>query len=299
MDKIIDFSNCEIQRYNYSGKSQKMLVKYDNDVYMLKFEEHPRQKANLSYTNSWASEYIACHFIETLDIPVQQTLLGMYNDYKVVACKDFTGGTLFLQEFSNSSTPSSNTTRDSLILDDVLETIEKQNIVDPAIVKERFWEQFVIDAYIGNYDRHNSNWGFLVDRNSNQASLAPIYDCGGSLYPFYSDNDLSNLLNSPSDLEPKIKNEPSSVYKHNGQKINYTSYLLNSNNPDLQRAIKKIVPNFNIQKINKIIDNTPMISNVRKEFYKKTFQLKHELILLKAYKKIQKTEKRLSKGSSR
>lgn len=91
MDNFIDFSDCNVLSYNYGGKSRKAVVKYKDDLYILKFEEHPRKKAALlHYTNSWLSEYIGCHFIETLGIPVQETVLGTCNGYNVVACKDFT-----------------------------------------------------------------------------------------------------------------------------------------------------------------------------------------------------------------
>lgn len=303
MDNFIDFSDCNVLSYNYGGKSRKAIVKYKEDLYILKFEEHPRKKAALlPYTNSWLSEYVGCHFIETLDIPVQETVLGTCNGYNVVACKDFTYDinkpSLYLHEFSNVDSTTVEIKRNSLEIDNILSTIEFQKGIDPAIVKERFWEQFVIDGYIGNYDRHNSNWGFLIDKMSNEVSLAPIYDCGAGLYPLLSDEEVHSFLSNPKTLAPIVKNEPSSVYRDNGVKLNYYNYLTSTKNPDLINAVKKIVPKFNQESINSIIDSIPVISNTRKEFYKTIFEKKHELILLPAYRKILKQEKKLSKGRS-
>ena len=42
---------------------------------------------------------------------------------------------------------------------------------------------FVKYALIGNTDRHNGNWGFLLDLESGKVKFAPIYDCGSCLNP--------------------------------------------------------------------------------------------------------------------
>ena len=34
--------------------------------------------------------------------------------------------------------------------------------------KEKFWDMFVIDSLIGNTDRHNGNWGFLLNKQINE-----------------------------------------------------------------------------------------------------------------------------------
>lgn len=42
---------------------------------------------------------------------------------------------------------------------------------------------FIVDALLGSFDRHNGNWGVLVDEERQTAEIAPIYDCGSCLYP--------------------------------------------------------------------------------------------------------------------
>ena len=34
-------------------------------------------------------------------------------------------------------------------LEDILETIEKQQYVDPVLLKKHFWEMFAVDALLG------------------------------------------------------------------------------------------------------------------------------------------------------
>lgn len=44
-------------------------------------------------------------------------------------------------------------------------------------------------------------------------------------------------------------------------------------------ALKRIFPLINLEKINNIIDNTPSISDIRKEFYKKIINERYNKIL--------------------
>lgn len=45
-------------------------------------------------------------------------------------------------------------------LDDILHAIGRKRAFNPKKLEEHFWGTFVIDAFIGNPDRHNRNWGF-------------------------------------------------------------------------------------------------------------------------------------------
>ena len=37
------------------------------------------------------------------------------------------------------------------------------DIKDNELLKQHFWNIFIIDALIGNYDKHNGNWKILVN----------------------------------------------------------------------------------------------------------------------------------------
>src|SRR5699024_5357934 len=68
-------------------------------------------------------------------------------------------------------------------LSDLLESIEKQQFVSPTEAADHFWNVFVVDAFLGNFDRHNGNWGFLYDPVFKTAEIAPVFDCGSCLLP--------------------------------------------------------------------------------------------------------------------
>lgn len=104
----------------------------------------------------------------------------------VCACKDFTADGSKLIDFCSIK----NTVIDSehggagTELENILDTIEKQRYINPVELLEHFWNVFAVDAFLGNFDRHNGNWGFLYHDNTQTATLAPIYDCGRCLLPF-------------------------------------------------------------------------------------------------------------------
>ncbi|MCI9596343.1 MAG: hypothetical protein HFE75_03415 [Firmicutes bacterium] len=54
-------------------------------------------------------------------------------------------------------------------MSEVLNAISEQMILDPLKLNEFFWDMFIVDALVGNFDRHNGNWGFLV--NEQELSL--------------------------------------------------------------------------------------------------------------------------------
>ena len=53
-------------------------------------------------------------------------------------------------------------------MSDILHTFEEQEAIDREVITERFWDMFIVDALIGNWDRHNGNWGFLYDARTDK-----------------------------------------------------------------------------------------------------------------------------------
>lgn len=57
-----------------------------------------------------------------------------------------------------------------------MDTIDKQQYVSPVELREHFWNVFIVDALLGNFDRHNGNWGFLYDDQTHRTEIAPVFD---------------------------------------------------------------------------------------------------------------------------
>lgn len=291
---MIDFTNCEINKYRYYGGKNggKICIIYNGEEYMLKFPNINEKSIDNRYSNSCISEYIACNIIKTLGLKVQETILGKYNSQGnekiVVACKDFTNyGKVFKQfaELKNSQIETSKNGYGTEI-QEVIETIESQKIYDVKELKEFFWNMFIADCLVGNFDRHNGNWGFLIDEKSQKIEIAPIYDCASCLYPQLTDERINEIINDEKEIEARVYTFPTSALKENDRKINYFEYINSLKNDDCNNALIRRVPLIDMGKINKIIEETPSISDIRKEFYKKIIQARYENILRRAYEKI-------------
>ena len=88
-------------------------------------------------------------------------------------------------------------------------------------------------------------------------------------------------------MEARVFIFPTSAIKINDKKINYFEYISSLQNEDCNQALLRMFPKINIQEIYSIIDETPFISDIRKEFYKKIINMRYEMILQYSYDKLQ------------
>ena len=291
--KNIDFTSCRrIWGKAYNGANgKKIAVDYEGIVYMLKFPPSAENKpTDLSYTNSCFSEHIASGIFRMLGIRVQETMLGTFQvsgKTKVVcACRDFTADGKLFYDFCSIK----NTILDSehggtgTELSDIMESIEKQQFVNPVILKEHFWKMFVVDAFLGNFDRHNGNWGFLYDPDSQKAEIAPIFDCGSCLLPQADEKVMERILHDENELNARIFQFPTSAVKLEGKKIHYYDFLMSGQSEDCNEALIQIVPKIHVETIQNFLEEVPYLSDLQRTFYLTYIQARLEKLLLPAYK---------------
>lgn len=291
---IIDFTDLKKRKKTYAGANgNKISVIYEGEQYMLKFPPQAKLNKGMSYSNSCFSEYLGCQIYESIGIPVQKTLMGVYTvkgkQKIVVACGDFTEPGVSLQDFASLKNRMIDSERQGYgtELIDILQTIDEQTLVDRDSLLERFWDMFIVDAFIGNWDRHNGNWGFLYDDRTDEMTLAPVYDCGSCLYPQADEKIMKAVLSDPGERNHRIYNIPLSAIMQEGRKIKYFDYISSLQNEDCNRALKRIVPRIDMEKVQAIIDNTPFASGLQKAFYatmlseRKARILDHSLTALK------------------
>lgn len=292
MTERIDFTDCKIilgQAYN-GANGKKIAIEYNGGQYMLKFPPSGENKpTELSYTNSCISEHLGSSIFNLLGVVAQDTMLGTYDvggKTKIVcACRDFTADGKRLLDFCSikNTILESESNGQGTELTDILDTIEKQIYVPPDELLKHFWNMFVIDALIGNFDRHNSNWGFLVDSGTNEVSVAPIFDCGSSLLPQADEKVMQEVLSNSDALAARVYQFPTSAIKLNGAKINYYDFLTTTSNRDCRAAIARIVPRMDMEQINAIVYDAPYLSELQKEFYTRYLTARYEDILQPAY----------------
>ena len=283
---MIDFTNAVQKNKTYAGANGgKISVLYNGEQYMLKFPPFPTINKEMSYTNSCISEYIGCKVFESVGIPVQETVIGTYTskgkEKVVVACKDFTSQGITLQDFASLKNRIIDSERNGYgtELADILSTIDEQTAMDSETLKTRFLDMFIVDALIGNWDRHNGNWGFLYNNATDEVTLAPVFDCGSSLYPQADEDLMKKILSDKNELNHRIFDIPLSAVTYNGKKINYFKFLSEGKFPDCNKALKRIASRIDMKKIYEIIDNTPTITELQKEFYKTMLTARKERII--------------------
>ena len=295
---MIDFTDLPLRRKTYAGANgSKISVVYNGSIYMLKFPAFPTRNPGLSYTNSCISEYLGCKIFESIGIPVQEVLLGTYRTPKgkekiVVACKDFTSPGIVLQDFASLKNQIVDSIRNGYgtELADIQDTFDQQTAMDGEQLKERFWDMFIVDALIGNWDRHNGNWGFLYNTQTDEMALAPVFDCGSSLFPQADEGIMREVLSDKNALNQRIFNQPLSAITQNGRKINYFDFISSLQNEDCNQALKRIAPRIDISKISRIIDETPAISDLQRKFYRTILAERKGKIIDFSLKKLQKRE---------
>ncbi|MBQ4546075.1 MAG: HipA domain-containing protein [Oscillospiraceae bacterium] len=295
---MIDFTELPRKNKTYTGANgSKISVIYEGEQYMLKFPSSAKLNRDMSYGNGCVSEYLGCKIFESIGIPVQKTLLGTYRlngkEKVVVACRDFTSAGVVLQDFASLK----NTIIDSehngygTELSDIMRTFEDQTAIDPQELKEWFWNVFIVDAFIGNWDRHNGNWGFLYYVEKDKMTIAPVYDCGSCLFPQADETIMQRTLESQEERDIRTFKIPTSGIKTGGEKINYFDFISSLKNSDCNRALKRITSKIDMKKINAIIDETPYITDLQKTFYKTMLAERKAKILDFSLQKLRKLEK--------
>lgn len=148
-----------------------------------------------------------------------------------------------------------------------------------------FWDMFIIDALIANFDRHGSNWGFI--KKDNQYRLSPVFDNGSSLFPqLNTDEKIKAVLEDQEEIDMRIYKFPTSQVKYKGKKSSYYEIISSLDFEECNHALVRIVERIDLDKINQLIDSTENISETRKEFYKTILKQRYEKILLKSYNKL-------------
>lgn len=295
---IVDFTGLPQKNKAYAGANgSKISVIYEGKQYMLKFPSFAKKNEDMSYSNSCISEYIGCKIFESIGIPVQETLLGTFfvkgKEKIVVACRDFTEPGIILQDFASLKNQMIDSERNGYgtELSDLLYTMDTQTAMDGQVMKERFWDMFIVDALIGNWDRHNGNWGFLYNTFTDEVKLAPVYDCGSCLYAQADETIMAQVLENERDRNYRIYEIPTSSILKDGKKVKYFDFLSSLENEECNRALKRIKPKIDIARIYQIIDTAPFVSDLQKEFYKTMILERKSKIIDYSYDKLIAMEK--------
>lgn len=311
MSRISNFDEYNPSGLSYGGHggSKKGII-INNERWFLKYPKatDSMEKVFVSYTTTPISEYIGSHIYETIGIETHETLLGTSNNKIVVACKDFLNDYEVIldynmikneydqkieEEIRNMSSSSKNTEDDL----EEMNVIMNNNIYFQKMpqLKERFWDMFIIDALINNNDRNEGNWGLVLNKNTGDLRITPVYDNGAAFYNKIDEDKCTSLLSDTRKFKQTAYDSAISKFRKEGKIINPLKYIESMESTDCNNALIRIVPKIDLNKIKNIFNEIPeeingigTISNQQKEVYYKILEYRFNNILLPTYKKIVK-----------
>jgi hypothetical protein len=137
---------------------------------------------------------------------------------------------------------------------------------------------FVVDAFLGNFDRHNGNWGFLVDPTTGKAEIAPAFDFGSCLLPQADDDIMRRIIDDKTERDARIYNFPASALKENGRKIGYVDFFRRHADDLLAPSLVRIMPRIDLAAISAFIDGVLFLSDLQRTFYKVYITARYEAL---------------------
>ena len=294
-DGLADYSKERQIPYRFAGGAKKISILVDDVVYMLKFPDRICSKTSgIPYAGNVFSEHISCRIFESCDIPAQETSIGVYTgaDGKtrpVVSCRDLTADGSVLQEFGRipqerfDSGPSPYR-RGQIELQYVYDLIRSSRFVaNPEKVIEGFWDIFVVDALTMNPDRHLENWALAYQLGSDGgASMSPVYGCGSSLFARTAPDKQLLALEDLGCMDRLVAGI-CSCFAVGGEKINYLSFFKTSTNRDFLAAVRRIAPRIDLDVIDAMVDDTPLLSSEAKSFYEKALHRAYSTVIQPAW----------------
>ena len=310
MIKIDNFDLLSLSGISYGGHGgSKRGIIINNERWFLKYPKSTKSMdvKGLSYSTTPLSEYLGSHIYESIGLETHETKLGFANGKIVVACRDFldSNETIIdynmikneydenvekaIEQLSSSSSVGSNHDLEEVLL------IMKQNPYFKSIpeLKERFWDMFVIDAFISNNDRNEGNWGLVLNKETNKLRISPVFDNGAAFYNKSSDDKLNSIYIDDFKFKQSVYDSSISIYKINGKQINPLKYIESIENEECNKAILRVIPKINMDKIKNIFDEIPeeynglpVLSKIQKIYYLKSLEYRYNNVLIPVYNKL-------------
>ena len=282
--RAIDFSEYELSGKYYGGSERKIGIVIDGDDYMLKFQK----QTAFGKRNNHISEFIGSHIFEICGFITHKTYLGVRDGEQVVACKDFNVSGKQFVPFNDVGESTLDQDKETYQYDyeDIMQMLrDNSKLTNVEETITAFWEVYILDALLGNFDRHGSNWGFI--KENNKYSMAPVFDNGSSLFPALVDEDeMKHIMESQDETDKRVYTFPTSQVRLSGKKSSYYEVIYSLEFSECNRALQNVYQRINLHEIENLIEETPLISEMQKRFYKHMIYARYEKILKASYDRL-------------
>ena len=284
----MDFSRYKISDKYYGGSERKIGIVIDGIEYMLKFQKVTAFGIRYNHI----SEHLGSRIFGMAGIPAQETFLGTYKGEPVVACRNFIDDGEHFVPFNDvgESSLDQDKERYQYTYSDIMRMLsENSKLTEIEETIDIFWKMFVVDALLGNFDRHGGNWGFL--KKENRYRLAPIFDNGSCLFPNMTEEDeMTRVMNSPDETNKRVYGFPTSQIKLDGDKSSYYEVINSLSFPECNKALAEVFDRIDMAEITELIARTEGISEIHKEFYRYMLTERYNKILKASFDLLRSTK---------
>ena len=284
MIKAIDFSEYELNGKYYGGSERKEGISIDGENYMIKFQKNTA----FGKRNNHVSEFIGSHIFEICGFETHKTYLGYRHGEEVVACKDFNVPGRQFVPFNDVGESTLDQDKETYQYDyeDIMEMLrDNSKLTNVQETISMFWKIYIMDALLGNFDRHGANWGFI--KEDNKYTIAPIFDNGSCLFPNLVDEaEMEEIMKSEVETDKRIYKFPTSQVKLNGRKSSYFEVINSLQFEECNEALRYVIAKLDMNKAEKLINETPLISETQRLFYKHILTARYDKILLSSFEKL-------------
>lgn len=280
----MDYSNYPLSGKVYGGSEKKIGLLINGQSYIVKFQKDSPTGLRFNHV----SEYLGSHVFALLNMETQSTYLGTYKGEQVVVIKDFLNDGEQFVPFNEvgESTLDVDKEKVQYSYTDIMKMLrinKKITEVDKTICA--FWDMYIIDALLANFDRHGLNWDFI--KKNNRYKLAPVFDNGSALFPqMNKEDDMLLVINSENEINKRVFEFPTSQIKLNRKKTSYYAVINSLRFKECNKSLVRICKRIDMKKIYSLIDELDCISKIHKEFYKVMLKNRYEKILLDSYYKL-------------
>ncbi|MFH2116657.1 MAG: HipA domain-containing protein [Bacillota bacterium] len=279
-----DYSQYNVNNRIYTGSEEKFGITIDDEHFIVKFQKN----SETGLLNNHISEHFGSSIFSFLGEEAQTTSLGTYNGRPIVLCKDFNTDQEVFTPFNGVGESSLERDKEmySYSYDDITSMLkENSKITNVSETIEKFWNMYIIDALIGNFDRHGANWGFI--KKNNTYRMAPIFDNGSSLFPRRNSDELMiEAMNNEETIKNMTFKYPTSQIKLQNKKSSYCDVISSLEFNDCNYALERIYKKIDLKKIYKFIDLQEELTSLQKSFYKFIIEYRFTHIIEKPYKKL-------------
>lgn len=285
--QAIDFSTYRQSGKYYGGSEKKLGIVIDGEDYMLKFQK----RTPFGKRNNHISEFLGSHIFDICGFSTHKTYLGFRGEEQVVACRDFNVSGRQFVPFNDVGESTLDQDKETYQYDyqDIMRMLrDNSKLTDVEETVSAFWKVYIMDALLGNFDRHGANWGFLKEKS--QYTMAPVFDNGSSLFPNLTDEEeMKKIMASEEETEKRIYQFPTSQVKLNGKKSSYYEVIHSLAFSECNKALTDVYQKIDMERIENLIGETPLITDVQKAFYRHILRERYEKIIKTSYDKL--TEK--------